>query len=142
MGARDHIFVYGTLRKAVARPMHDVLARHCAYLGAGAIAGRLYEVGGYPGAVAATGVTGTIAGEVYTMTDAALVLPLLDAYEECSAAYPEPHEYRRRQLPVRLAGGGVLTAWTYLYNRPVTGLQRIRSGDYVEHLRRPKPRTR
>jgi gamma-glutamylcyclotransferase (GGCT)/AIG2-like uncharacterized protein YtfP len=35
---------------------------------------------------------------------------------------------------VTLEGGRVQQAWTYFYNAPLGGAQRIPSGDYLEHL--------
>jgi len=43
-----------------------------------------------------------------------------------------PHEYSRNQLSVELIGGGSVVTWVYLYNRDVSNLQQIISGDYLD----------
>jgi gamma-glutamylcyclotransferase (GGCT)/AIG2-like uncharacterized protein YtfP len=35
-------------------------------------------------------------------------------------------------LPLTLAGGATIEAWTYIYNWPVTELKRIASGRFME----------
>ncbi|WP_082081394.1 gamma-glutamylcyclotransferase [Methylocucumis oryzae] len=42
-----------------------------------------------------------------------------------------PHEYVRKCLPVQLTTGKTVNAWVYVYNRDVSGLKRIISGDYL-----------
>jgi gamma-glutamylcyclotransferase (GGCT)/AIG2-like uncharacterized protein YtfP len=56
-----------------------------------------------------------------------------DMYEACGEGFPEPTEYVRRMLSVRLADGSVRDAWTYLYNWPVDDLPRIASGRFLAH---------
>ena len=70
-------------------------------------------------------------GEVYRLHDPRAALIELDRYEEFGPDFPEPAEYVRRELPVTMAGGDCLTAWVYLYNRPVSEDARILCGDFL-----------
>jgi gamma-glutamylcyclotransferase (GGCT)/AIG2-like uncharacterized protein YtfP len=65
---------------------------------------------------------GSASGEV----DAERLLQSLDDYEEYSAHFSIPHEYRRCK---KLSPAPKLVAWLYLYNRPVNELERIVHGD-------------
>ncbi|TLS77087.1 gamma-glutamylcyclotransferase [Mariprofundus erugo] len=131
--AIEYIFVYGTLRKALATPMHDLLARHCHYVGEGAMTGRLYDLGDYPGAIESAHRDERVYGELYRLADPQL-LALLDDYEGCTPAHAEPREYVRKAIPVILHEAPPVTAWVYLFNRDVAGLLRIGSGDYVDFI--------
>lgn len=132
--APEYLFVYGTLRKGAAAPMYRVLARHCEFFADGFINGRLYEVNGYPGLVLSGSGQEIVRGELYRIVNPETVLPLLDDYEECSDAYPEPREYCRRQLPVALDEGFEVSAWVYIYNHDVSALTEIPNGDYLGYL--------
>jgi gamma-glutamylcyclotransferase (GGCT)/AIG2-like uncharacterized protein YtfP len=87
----------------------------------------LYDVGPYPALRPGRTAAEHVRGVVIEFADGAAALPLLDAYEEAVAATL----YVRRRCRARLANGRTVTAWVYIYNRPVTGLQRIASGDWM-----------
>jgi gamma-glutamylcyclotransferase (GGCT)/AIG2-like uncharacterized protein YtfP len=55
MKAKDHLFVYGTLRSEARHPMHRVLKRYGEFVGVGRVRGKLYDLGKFPGAVPADG---------------------------------------------------------------------------------------
>jgi gamma-glutamylcyclotransferase (GGCT)/AIG2-like uncharacterized protein YtfP len=129
--ADEFIFVYGTLRRACTGNMPGVLTRFTEYVAEGYMLGKLYEVAGYPGAVEAGGSDDRVHGEIYRILDNDLLFALLDAYEECSEQFPQPHEYVRKKRPISLSGNGGIVAWVYLYNLDVTSLPQIASGDYL-----------
>jgi len=93
-----HVFVYGTLREGGGA---EGLLRGCARVGAGAVRGRLYDLGAYPALVLAAG-EGAVRGEVWGCP--AAVLPRLDAYEGVAEGL-----FRR----VRTEAGGV-ECWVYV----------------------------
>lgn len=128
----DFLFVYGTLRRAFAHPMHAVLIADSEYVGIACYQGELYRISHYPGAVSADNPAQQVVGEVYQLLKPAQTLAELDCYEECSAEFPAPHEYRRELQKVTLANGNTVSAWVYLYNRDTNGLQRIASGDFMQ----------
>ena len=93
------------------------------------MAGRLYRVSWYPGAVAYPGRAWRVYGEVYQLHDPQAALPWLDAYE--GVAPGSQGEFARRELPVRLASGLRLPAWVYLYLRDVSPLTPLPAGRWV-----------
>ena len=128
--AIEFLFVYGTLRKPIASGMHPMLGSDCVYFSDGVMQGKLYEVCGYPGVIQSNCANDKVFGELYKLLDRDRVLARLDEYEECSGGYPKPHEYIRKQLSIELIGGQAVVAWVYLYNRDVSKLAQILSGDY------------
>ncbi|HEU5251190.1 MAG TPA: gamma-glutamylcyclotransferase family protein [Thermoanaerobaculia bacterium] len=133
----DYIFVYGTLRAASNHDMSRVLERHADFVSRGRIPGVLYDVGPYPGAVRRRGTRAFVWGDVYRLRDSEHALPILDRYEGWNEAKPRSAEFKRSRILVDLGGGKKVRAWIYLYNRPTTGLTKIRSGDYFGAAARP-----
>lgn len=128
------LFVYGTLRSACDNPVARRLARQSRMLGAARLRGRLYEVAHYPALVLQAGVDAAwVHGELHALETPQHTLSWIDAYEECSARDPLPHEYERVLTEVEAADGGRLKAWVYVYQRPVDALRMIASGDYLGH---------
>ncbi len=131
----EYLFVYGTLRKDIVRAERPgILEEHGIYCGEGWLYGELYEIDHYPGAVISEENSHCVKGEIYSVLKGTRVWQVLDDYEECSDAYPEPREYRRVQQEIHMESGERVTAWVYLYNRDTEGLERIESGDYLEYL--------
>ena len=116
----QHLFVYGSLMTALAHPMGDRLRKEARLLGPGGIAGRLYRVSWYPGLREAEGPSDIVHGELYALTTASKTLDWLDEYEGInpgSSSAAAGDEYIRVERPIVLAGGLVVNAWVYLYNR-------------------------
>jgi gamma-glutamylcyclotransferase (GGCT)/AIG2-like uncharacterized protein YtfP len=134
----EFLFVYGTLRRQIASSMQHVLADYCEYYSDGVMRGKLYEVLGYPGALESCNANDKVFGELHRILDRQRVLARLDDYEECSNKFPRPHEYIRKQLSVEFVGGGTTPAWVYLYNRDVSNLRQIVSGDYLDEQDRER----
>jgi gamma-glutamylcyclotransferase (GGCT)/AIG2-like uncharacterized protein YtfP len=128
----DHLFVYGTLLSGTGHSMHGVLALHAELVGEGFFNGRLYRLGHYPGAVPSSEPHDRVFGEVYRLREAADLLFKLDEYEGCGPAAVAPTEYVRATAPITLANDTTVHAWVYVYNRPIHGLERIRSGFFLE----------
>lgn len=122
------LFVYGTLRPGFDGEMAIWLASVAQRAGAASAKGALYRIDDYPGFV--PGPDGIVTGELFLLPDAAAILSVLDAHEECAAHFPAPHEYRRERIRVHMAAGSA-DAWTYIYARDITGLERIASGDFL-----------
>ncbi len=127
--------MYGSLRRDIAHPMHEVLQQASEFVAEALIVGRLYAINEYPGLVLSQDVADTVYGEVYRLLDVQGVLAALDAYEECSADFPTPHEYQRLPLTVMLAGTINTLAWVYVYQYPIQENQRIPSGNYLQFIR-------
>jgi gamma-glutamylcyclotransferase (GGCT)/AIG2-like uncharacterized protein YtfP len=124
------LFVYGSLRRRSGAPMALRLAQAARWLGRAQVRGHLYRVADYPGFVPDPAAPAVI-GDLFLPHDPDPLLAEMDAYEECSDAFPRPQEYRRERLVVEGAGGPV-EAWVYVYAWPVDGLERIEGGDFLE----------
>lgn len=118
-----HVFVYGTLR----RGERNDIARYRPlplFVGPASIAGRLYDLGAYPGIVLGAG--GRVVGEVYRIN--AEVEAALDLLEEVK---PDGSgEYLKREVPVSVAGQ-VLDCLVYeIHPDRWEGRSAIASGDW------------
>ena len=132
------LFVYGTLKSGYrgrfGRDKQDRLARGSRLIGAAVLAGRLYDLGRYPGVIDASEPGDLVHGEVVELLDPQAALLWLDAYEGFVPGAPEVSEYLREQRTVRLldgierGAGCELTAWAYLYARDLVGARRLESG--------------
>lgn len=131
---QEFVFVYGTLRRETSSAMSALLEQYTEYSGKGVMQGRLYEVNGYPGAVESTDPAEQVRGALYRVIDGEKLWPALDAYEECAAHFPEPHEYVRKKALITTEEGPPLNAWVYLFMHDITDLHRIESGDYLLYL--------
>jgi gamma-glutamylcyclotransferase (GGCT)/AIG2-like uncharacterized protein YtfP len=121
--ATRHVFVYGTLR----RGERNDIARYRPlplFVGPASIAGRLYDLGAYPGIVLGAG--GRVVGEVYRVS--AEVETALDFLEEVKP--DESGEYLKREAPVSVAGQ-VLDCLVYeIHPDRLQGRLVIASGDW------------
>jgi gamma-glutamylcyclotransferase (GGCT)/AIG2-like uncharacterized protein YtfP len=126
----QHLFVYGTLRSDMSH--RHVLDARAALVCEASVAGRLFDVGEYPGAVAPASPSDRVAGELYRVDDAeaAALLAELDRYEGFDPRDPASSEFVRVRVAARTEGGESVEAWMYEYNRPTGELRRIDSGDY------------
>ena len=119
------LFVYGTLRRTASGGRHPLL-RSARLVGAATMAGRLFDLGRYPGAVRDPGDRRRIFGELYEIPDAAAgpTLRTLDEYEG--------PEFVRRRAYVRLRDGTRRAAWTYvLRGRPPSSARPVATGRYA-----------
>lgn len=124
----DLLFVYGTLRRGSDHANAQRLARESTWLGTAMLSGTLYRVSWHP-ALVLEGAD-SVAGDLLRLHDPAASLPWLDAFESCGPDDPPPHDYRREIVPVRTASGEA-QAMVYVWNLPLTGLERMASGDWL-----------
>jgi gamma-glutamylcyclotransferase (GGCT)/AIG2-like uncharacterized protein YtfP len=129
----DLVFFYGTLMAGFDRRRRAGIDDKLRYVGRGSIQGSLFDLGLYPAAVPAQ--DGVIWGEVYEMTDPAIVLAALDDIEGYRHDDPDKSLYIRSQAAVALPDGTRAKAWVYFYNAPLGRAARIASGDYLEHVK-------
>lgn len=127
---KDWLFVYGTLLQSTESMMHQLLTQHAQFVSKAHYRGRLYMVQDYPGVVPSDHPSDKVAGELYALCNPSMILPILDQYEECGPAFPEPTEYIRKRQPITLANGKTAKAWIYLYQWPTENLTRIPSGKF------------
>lgn len=135
--SHDLLFVYGTLLKRADHSLGSLMRSRSRLVGEGVIRARLYVIRDpddalnfYPGAVPSAGELDHVYGEVYEITAPGEVYPILDDYEACSEKWPEPHEFLRRRVTVRLNSGREVWASCYLYTWDVSHAGYIKSGRY------------
>lgn len=136
-GNRDLLFVYGTLLKRADHSLGSLMRSRSRLVGEGIIRARLYLIRDpddaqnfYPGALPSAGERDHVYGEVYEITAPGEVYPVLDDYEACSPKWPEPHEFLRRRVTVRLDSGMEVEATCYLYSWDVSRAEPIATGRY------------
>jgi len=122
------LFVYGTLRSCFDIPMARRLRREGALIGSARVAGRLYDLGRYPGISRPRRREDWVIGELYRLARPTRTLRVLDRYEA---------RFVRELARVRV-GRRECRAWLYRFRGPVRARDRIASGDYGSHLRHPR----
>ena len=127
-----YLFVYGTLRPALAPPEMIGAVHQLRPVGPAKLRGRLYDLGQYPGAIPDAASDTFISGEVFELPEDPNVLASLDAYEGFDPARPRESLFVRTETLVTLSDGRGLTCWIYLYNRIPTAAPLIAGGDYAE----------
>ncbi len=125
------IFAYGTLitgaRSSAIRALLDAcLIRRRE----GWIRGRLYDLGPYPGLVAAPRRRERVRGEVLELRSPGRCLGPLDEYEDYDVRQPHTSPYRRVWSRVGLQGGGDVWAWVYWYQGHRHRAHHIPNGDW------------
>jgi gamma-glutamylcyclotransferase (GGCT)/AIG2-like uncharacterized protein YtfP len=128
----NYLFVYGTLRRRSRHPMALRLAQFARFAGAARIAGRLYDLGRFPGLKEPGSPHDWVQGDVYDLGEnAERTLQEMDAYENAESPPPTPYE---RQLATLVLGDGrPLTAWVYWYRGDVREDQFIGSGSFEQN---------
>jgi gamma-glutamylcyclotransferase (GGCT)/AIG2-like uncharacterized protein YtfP len=116
------LFAYGTLRRGA--PKHELLAGRATWLGPASAAGRLFDLGAFPGLVPALAPGDRVRGDLFAITDAdrEALLEALDRYEGAS--------FERVQRSV-LGPDGPALAWLYAYRGDVDGRPVVAGGDYL-----------
>jgi gamma-glutamylcyclotransferase (GGCT)/AIG2-like uncharacterized protein YtfP len=126
-----HLFVYGSLLSAIGHPSGERLRSEARLVGAASMPGRLYRVGWYPGLVEAGAGAARVHGEVYALADPASSLAWLDEYESIVPGKQASNEYMRAERALQLASDQDITAWVYLYQWDVTGVQLVADGRWI-----------
>lgn len=123
------LFVYGTLRRDSPHPMARVLAERAAYLGTATVAGRLYDLGRYPGLAEPCASGDWVHGDLYDLGNDTALLTELDAYENGES--PLPAYFDRQITTAHLDKGGTQAVWVYWFRGPLAEERRIVSGRYI-----------
>jgi gamma-glutamylcyclotransferase (GGCT)/AIG2-like uncharacterized protein YtfP len=130
----QRLFVYGTLRSGSKNEFFDLLKENSKPIGKGMLNARLYDLGAYPGAKPSKNKGEVTLGEVYEVDQNKWneVIKRLDEYEGFDVNDPNNSEYVRKRTKIKM-GPKSISAWTYLYNRPLRGKRPIWTGDYSVH---------
>ena len=127
MPMKHIIFIYGTLMPGLRLEAEMHGAR---FVGPAHIAGRLIDVGRYPGLLHGDG---QVTGEVYEVDDAHLAR--LDGVEGVVPGDRAQSHYWREVVTVVSGPLQGQQVQTYLNNRPVDGCTPISHGDYRRYIR-------
>ena len=121
-GETTRLFVYGTLRRGA--PMHALLEGEARLVGPARFAGRLYDLGAYPGVVDGSR-RDVVHGELYDLLPERRnqLLDALDRYEG--------RAFERAVRTVTGPEGGATHAFVYLFLGDLSGGRRLRSGDFL-----------
>ncbi len=133
----EYLFVYGTLRTDISRPVNsDLLGETTDRVEKATMQAALYDIGEYPGLILSADPSDRVIGEVFHIKPGQTkrLLDQLDRYEGMSSANDVRGQYRREIREVN-CNDGRLSAWVYVYNWPIENLVRIDSGDYLQYLR-------
>lgn len=127
----NRLFVYGTLMQQSEVPIALLLKANSQLLAKGSMAGTLYDLGSYPGAMFDADSAYQVKGQVLVLDNLELFFPLLDDYE--GIRYFTDDEYTRTIVPITV-DGQLLDCWAYLYRLPTEQLHFISHGDYTLYL--------
>ena len=130
---RPRLFLYGTLLTGTLdRRINKQVRRLLRHAPSAMIQARLYNLGPYPGVIPSTARADRVYGRAITLPNPRL-LRQLDRYEESVGA---KSEFVRTMLAAQLLPSHKYSdCWVYVYNRDLSGKQRILSGDYVRYKR-------
>jgi len=115
----NRLFIYGTLHPSQAPEEIRDAVRKLKPLGKGAVRGKLYNFGDYPGLVLGGRGSRMIPGEVFTLPADPRTLAKLDDYEEFHPSDPQRSLFKRLKTVVTLANGKQEDCWVYVYNQPI-----------------------
>ena len=121
------LFIYGTLMPGLRLEAEMLGAR---FVGPAHIAGRLIDVGHYPGLLQGDG---PVTGEVYQVDDAHLTH--LDGVEGVVPGDRDASQYWREEVTVLSGPLQGQRVQTYVYNGPEDGCVPIPHGDYRRYIR-------
>ena len=121
--SREHLWVYGSLRRGCANQYARMLESSARYVGWARVQARLYRIDQYPGIRLVSGADEWVVGDIFRVTDPQTLL-ILDDYEG-------PNEYRRVNAEAVLETGERIQCWVYEYIGPVSEDRRILSGDWL-----------
>ncbi|MGJ8644884.1 MAG: gamma-glutamylcyclotransferase family protein [Luteolibacter sp.] len=124
------VFVYGTLRRGASNHFRMDGAE---YVGAGSIAGRIYFIDSHPEFVYPALVCGgdeRVVGELFHV-EKTRHLADLDLFEGINALSPEPDEYRRIKVEVKMDSGETMLAWVWEWAGELGDSRALEGGDWL-----------
>jgi len=116
----EKLFVYGTLRRKDPKPSN--------FIAMAKMSGKLYHLGGFPGAKESDNPEDLIVGEIYNISPSQLAN--FDRYEGYDEENPENSFYVREKVTVKMDDGSEDEVWVYMFNESVNGKKQITSGDW------------
>jgi gamma-glutamylcyclotransferase (GGCT)/AIG2-like uncharacterized protein YtfP len=126
----EYLFLYGTLKPDTADREISPIVQRLRNIGRGRVRGKLYDLGGYPGAVVDASSNSFVRGLLVELPADRATLEALDRYEEFDPSNPGDSLFIRTKTTVRLTNGRSVRGWMYVYNRDPGNAPVIRGGEY------------
>lgn len=120
---------YGTLMRSFEGPQRLGIADRISFVGPCRLAGVLYDLGRYPGAVPGEG---TVHGELFRLRDPQ-VWAVLDRYEGYDPEREADSLFVRRQVSLRRPSDRM--AWVYWFNDDPDNYPQVASGQWEKYVR-------
>lgn len=111
--------------------MSEFLESRARFVSKGFFYGKLFKISWYPGAITSSNKSHKVFGTLFEISDSHTVFSVLDDYEGASIKHGQPSLFKRKRITAYIDKGITVKTWVYLYNRPVEGLSRISSGDFL-----------
>lgn len=142
MTTQDRLFAYGTILDNPQDPqVQAAITRYTNKIDDALVPGRLYDLGGYPGAVpllkGKEEENHWIKGQILEIIDSHRAFRVLDAYEDADINHPKAGLYRREKIEVVPSSDPETPLNCYIYwanNVPATS-PRIADGDWLKHAK-------
>ncbi len=143
----EFLFAYGTILHEPADP-HVAIAidRYAENVDAGYVRGKLYDIGGFPGAVPLkkdeAGQALWVWGTILRLLSPKRVLPILDDYEEVDFNMPHSGVHRRERIEVFQKSNPEepIECIVYWINKVPSSAKLIKSGSWAKHLESQAPK--
>ncbi len=126
----EYLFLYGTLLPNKAPTETALLVNRLRRVGPARVAGRLYDLGEYPGAILDPAAKTSIHGELFELPEDPAILRKFDRYEEFDRENRENSLFIRTRTRVKTEDGRMRESWVYVYNQNPGRAPRIVDGDY------------
>lgn len=126
----EPIFVYGTLRRGASNHFRMEGAE---FAGTGSIAGKIYFIDSHPDFVYPALVCGGeehVVGELF-FVERTQHLADLDLFEGINPQCPEPDEYRRIKVEVKMDTGESILAWVWEWAHELGDSKPLDGGDWL-----------
>jgi gamma-glutamylcyclotransferase (GGCT)/AIG2-like uncharacterized protein YtfP len=128
----EYLFLYGTLLSGKLSNEAAAIVRQLRPVAPARVAGRLYDLGEYPGAVVDRSARTSIKGVLFELPNDDSVLRTLDDYEEFDRVNKKNSLFVRIRAVAKLADGTRVSSWIYVYNRDPGSAHLIAGGDYAQ----------
>jgi gamma-glutamylcyclotransferase (GGCT)/AIG2-like uncharacterized protein YtfP len=135
---KEYLFVYGTLLPEIATNEMASVIKSLALIGPGAVQGKLYDLGEYPGAVLDSSES-KVFGKVFELSGDESLLKTLDRYEGFDDEDLDHNLFVRAKTNATLNEGLSIECWIYVYNQDTINAALIESGDYIEYKAEARP---
>ena len=130
-----HLFVYGslmpTLTSGFGRTERARLSEESSVVGTAFVAGRLYDLGDYPGLVIDAQADTLVHGVLLRLVSADQTFHWLDAFEDIAPGRAQTENIYVRVLRHVTSGGQNFVAWIYELQRVPAAASEIRSGRWT-----------